>query len=42
MWYIRDKGKVRTGFWWANARGRDPLEDPGIDGGIILKGIFNK
>jgi hypothetical protein len=34
------KGEVRTGFWWGNLRGRDYLEDPGIDGKIILNWIF--
>ena len=27
-----------TGCWWRNLRGRDDLEDPGVDGRIILKG----
>jgi hypothetical protein len=30
-------GEVYTGFWWGNLRERDHLEDPGIDGRIILK-----
>ena len=30
-------GEVSTGFWWGYLRGRDCLEDSGIDGGIILK-----
>jgi hypothetical protein len=30
---------VHTGFWWRNLRERDPLEDPGVDGRIILKWI---
>jgi hypothetical protein len=33
---------VRTGFWWGNVRERDQLEDPGVNGGIILRWIFRK
>jgi hypothetical protein len=31
-----------TGFWWGNLRGRDHLEDTGVDGRIILIWIFRK
>ena len=31
-----------TGFWWGNIRERDNLEDPVVDGRIILGWIFRK
>jgi hypothetical protein len=34
--------EVYTGFWWGNLREGDHLEDPGIDGRIILIWIFKK
>jgi hypothetical protein len=30
---------VHTGFWWGNLRERYHLEDPGVDGRIILRWI---
>ena len=32
-----ERGEVHTGFWRGNLRERDDLEDPGIDGRIILR-----
>jgi len=31
-----ERGEVHTGFWWGNLRERNQLEDPGVDGRIIL------
>ena len=31
-----------TGFWWGYLRERYHLEDPGVDGRIIFKWIFEK
>jgi hypothetical protein len=36
------RGGVCTGFWWANLRERDHLENPGVVGKIILTWIFRK
>jgi len=33
-------GEVSIGFWCGYLRERDYLEDPGIDGGIILRLIL--
>jgi len=33
---------VYAGFWWDDLRKRDHLEDPDIDGRIILRWMFRK
>ena len=36
------RGQVYTMFWWRNHRETDHLEDPEVDGRIILRWIFRK
>ena len=36
------RGEVHTGFWCVNLRDKGHLEDPGVDGRIILTCIFRK
>jgi hypothetical protein len=36
------KGDAYTGVWWGNLREIDHLEDPVVDGRIILRWIFRK
>jgi len=36
------RGKAYTGFWWESLREGNHLEDPGVDGRIILRWSFRK
>jgi hypothetical protein len=42
MEHLLGRRVVHTGFWRGNPRERDLLDDSGIDGRIILRGIFRK
>jgi hypothetical protein len=33
------EGEAYTGFWWGHVRERDHLEEPIVDGKVILKWI---
>jgi hypothetical protein len=37
---LMGRGEVYTGIWWGNLRERDHVEDPDVDGRIILRWIF--
>jgi len=36
------RGEVYTGCWWRSLKERDHLEDPDVDGRIILRCVFWK
>jgi hypothetical protein len=40
MWNDCVTGEVHTGLWWGFLRERDHLEEPGVVGRIIVKGVF--
>jgi hypothetical protein len=42
MQHVWERREVCTGFWWGNLREGGHLEDPDIDGRIILRWIFRK
>jgi len=35
-----ERREVYTGYWWGNLREGDHLNDPGVDGKIILRWVF--
>jgi len=36
------RGDAYTEFWWGNLRKKDHLDNPGVDGRIILRWILRK
>jgi len=40
MWHVQETEGMHTGFWWEGLRERVRLEDPGVDGRIILNSIL--
>jgi hypothetical protein len=42
MQHVWGRRELCAVFWWGIQRERDHLEDPGIDGRIILRWVFRK
>jgi hypothetical protein len=42
MWHALGRGEVHTRLYWGNLREGNHLEDPGVDGRIILQWIFER
>jgi len=42
MQHIWERGEAYTGFWWGNLREREQMEDPDVDGRIILRWILQE
>ena len=40
--HIARMGEAYTGYWWGNLKERGHLEDPSVDGMMILRWIFRK
>ena len=42
LWHALWRREVRTRCWWGNPKERDHLEGLGLNGGIILKSVYEK
>jgi hypothetical protein len=42
MWHVWGRREMDTGFWQGDLTEGDHLGDPGLEGRIISKWIFNK
>jgi hypothetical protein len=42
MWHVWERGGVHRLFGWENLSEEDNLEDPGVEGMLIIKWIFEK
>jgi hypothetical protein len=42
MWQVQEAGEVHTVVWWVSLREGDHSENLGVDGRILLQGIFKQ
>jgi hypothetical protein len=42
MWHAWEKEGTCTGFWWESPKGRDHLEDQGVDGRMGSEWILRR
>ena len=42
MQHVWGRVEMYTGLWWGHLREKDHLEDPGLEGRVILRWIFRK
>jgi hypothetical protein len=42
MWHAWERGETCTGFWWESPKGKDHLEEQGVDGRMGSKWILGR